>query len=189
MDSAEKAQFATQIRACAQKLACEGVGALGPLYDLAASRMLNYAKTLTRHYADAEDSVQAALVRIAMKPHALASARFPWAYLLAIVRNEALTIARRRRSAEPLSVPIGWDLAHTPSEELDIQELIREAIKNLPSSQAEVILLKIWEGLTFLEIGEILGEPSNTAASRYRYAIGKLSRSLCQLSRDVLYEK
>jgi hypothetical protein len=43
--------------------------------------------------------------------------------------------------------------------------------------------------MTFVEIGEVLGESSNTAASRYRYAIGKLSQSLCQLPRDVLYEK
>ena len=39
-------------------------------------------------------------------------------------------------------------------------------------------MLKIWEGLTFAEIAEVLDESPNTAASRYRYALQKLSQSL-----------
>jgi RNA polymerase sigma-70 factor (ECF subfamily) len=38
--------------------------------------------------------------------------------------------------------------------------------------------LKIWESLTFREIGAALGTPMHTAASRYRYAIDKLRTTI-----------
>jgi len=60
----------------------------------------------------------------------------------------------------------------------DTQRFVREAVATLPPSQSEVIVLKIWEGLTFAEIAEVLDESPNTAASRYRYALQKLSQSL-----------
>jgi RNA polymerase sigma-70 factor (ECF subfamily) len=48
----------------------------------------------------------------------------------------------------------------------------------LPPKQREVIAMKIDGELTFAEIGAVLGVSANTAASRYRYALEKLRRSL-----------
>jgi RNA polymerase sigma-70 factor (ECF subfamily) len=41
-----------------------------------------------------------------------------------------------------------------------------------------VVILKHWEELTFAEIADALGLSQNTVASRYRYAMEKLQRSL-----------
>jgi RNA polymerase sigma-70 factor (ECF subfamily) len=38
--------------------------------------------------------------------------------------------------------------------------------------------MKIWNDLTFAEIGEALGISQNTAASRYRYALAALKKDL-----------
>jgi RNA polymerase sigma-70 factor (ECF subfamily) len=38
--------------------------------------------------------------------------------------------------------------------------------------------MKIWNELTFAEIAGILGISQNTAASRYRYALGALRKNL-----------
>jgi len=62
------------------------------------------------------------------------------------------------------------------------------AIGRLPASQTEVVLLKIWEEMTFVEIGGVLSESPNTVASRYRYALQKLSHFLQPLSGEVLYD-
>jgi len=40
-------------------------------------------------------------------------------------------------------------------------------------------VMKIWNQLTFAEIGEALGISQNTAASRYRYGLGNLKKTLC----------
>ena len=55
---------------------------------------------------------------------------------------------------------------------------IRDALGSLPPEQREVVILKVWHGLTFAEIGAALDIPDNTAASRYRYALQKLRREL-----------
>jgi len=47
------------------------------------------------------------------------------------------------------------------------------------------VVLKIWEGMTFAEIAHVLGESPNTAASRYRYALQKLSQYLQPLAEEV----
>jgi RNA polymerase sigma-70 factor (ECF subfamily) len=74
------------------------------------------------------------------------------------------------------------------SERNELQEFVRTALDRLPAEQAEVVVLKIWEEMTFQEIGEVLGESANTAASRYRYAITKLTQSLQPFSEDIVYE-
>ena len=37
-----------------------------------------------------------------------------------------------------------------------------------------MVVLKVWEEMTFAEIAEVLDIPANPAASRYRYALDKL---------------
>ncbi len=186
VDLAESSEFADRVRFCAERLAEQGVSALGELYDASASRLVRYASTLTRQRDDAEDAVQAALVRIALRPGLLAKARFPWAYLLKITRNEALNIVRRRRPMRPLTRPDArlWSDA-APQGQDEVHQLVRLALRKLPSTQAEVVVLKIWEEMTFAEIGEILGQSPNTAASRYRYALQKLSQHLHSLAQEV----
>ena len=48
----------------------------------------------------------------------------------------------------------------------------------LPVAQREVVVLHVWGGLTFSEIADTLSISSNTVASRYRYALGKLREVL-----------
>jgi RNA polymerase sigma-70 factor (ECF subfamily) len=51
-------------------------------------------------------------------------------------------------------------------------------VGSLPHDQREVLVLKIWNELTFNEIAGALGISQNTAASRYRYALANLKKSL-----------
>jgi len=188
VDTGETSGFADQVRLCAEKLARDGVCALGGVYDVTASRLIRYATTLTRHRDDAEDALQAALVRIALRPRVLAEARYPWAYLLKITRNEALNIVRRRKPMRRLrEEALSWSDYISVHGDDDVHRHVRRALRKLPTAQAEVVLLKIWEGMTFAEIGEILGQSPNTAASRYRYALQKLSQHLHVLAEEVLH--
>jgi RNA polymerase sigma-70 factor (ECF subfamily) len=186
VDLRESTEFADRVRQCAERLADHGVDALGGLYDQTASRLVRYASTLTRQRDDAEDAVQAALVRIALRPGLLARARYPWAYLLKITRNEALNIVRRRRPMRSLTRPDAriWSDAPPHGQE-EIHQLVRLALRKLPPTQADVVVLKIWEEMTFAEVGEILGQSPNTAASRYRYALQKLAQHLHSLAEEV----
>jgi len=157
--------------------------ALTRLYDASAPRLLRYAESLTRNRADAEDALQSGLVKIARKPERLADAEKPWAYLVRVIRNEALKIVQRRRNGISLAVILqAWRPVECQLELAETREQVQIAVSQLPPEQAEVVALKIWEGFTFAEIAELIGESPNTAASRYRYALEKLSRSLQRLA-------
>ena len=60
----------------------------------------------------------------------------------------------------------------------DSQRELVAALDRLPRDQREVLVMKIWNELTFAEIGEALGISQNTAASRYRYGLGNLKKTL-----------
>jgi len=172
--------FDEQVEICVERLTESGVAALGGLFDLTSQRLVRYATTITRNQHDAEDAVQAALVKVATHLRKYCKAQQPWPYLLRMVRNESLLIARRKQR---------WSFAaHLPDlltrrlvDELEMEETYRavwRALRSLPTSQAEVIVLKIWEEMTFAQIADILDLSSDTVASRYRYAMQKLTRKL-----------
>ena len=59
------------------------------------------------------------------------------------------------------------------------------ALGELPAEQRAVVHLKLWEGLTFEQIAELLDLPLNTAASRYRYGLDKLRQRLRPLYDEI----
>lgn len=179
--------FNDRVRDCTARLQTCGVDALGMLFDLTSNRLVRFAVAITRNQHDAEDCVQAALVRVAREPSLLATINCPWSYLLRMVRNEALLIGRRKR-ARPMLCDLTDLVTIRRVDELEQEETHREvwlAIRELPAEQAEVIVLKIWEEMTFAQIGQILETSPNTVASRYQYAIGKLSKRLSNSYREA----
>ncbi len=187
---ATSSQFSQQVRDCIDRLTAEGVDALGALFDLTCHRLVRFAVTLTRNQHDAEDAVQTVLVRVAGQPRMLGDVVCPWAYLLRMVRNEALLIGRRQRRWTTLGNVT--DLVTVRRvDELEIEDTHRavwSALRALPPEQAEVVVLKIWETLTFAEIGQILETSPNTVASRYQYAIAKLTQRLLKQGREVRHD-
>ena len=67
---------------------------------------------------------------------------------------------------------------HAASDER--RRLIEAALGRLPVAQREVLVMKIWGGLTFPQIAAALDIPPDTAASRYRYALAKLREELAE---------
>ena len=51
--------------------------------------------------------------------------------------------------------------------------------------QRSVVHLKLWEGLTFEAIADVLEIPPNTAASRFRYGLDKLRERLRPLYEEI----
>jgi len=169
-----------QVREHARRIADSGPVAVGGLFDLTSQRLLRLAAAITRNQHDAEDAVQSALMGVTMKPRLLVESHSPWAYLLQMVRNESLVVLRKRRRVMPLGSIIDL-LTRRSVDQLEQEEryrLIWKELRRLPTAQCEVIVLRIWEELSFEEISAILEIPTPTAASRYRYGLEKLAKRL-----------
>lgn len=188
---ATNTDFQRQLVSCTAQLAAEGVDALGPLFDLTSQKLLRLAVAITRQQQDAEDAVQAALVRLARQPRLLSAVDSPWAYLLRMVRNEALVILRRQHALPLLGANLTDLRTFCPVDQLEREESHRAvwaALRELPTEQAEVVVLKIWEQMTFAQIAEVLEASPNTIASRYQYAMAKLSTKLLSQQREVRHD-
>jgi RNA polymerase sigma-70 factor (ECF subfamily) len=146
-------------------------------------KLLLFARQATRTRADAEDVVQEAFVRFWKHQRKLGGE--PLGLLFASVRRASVDLARRnlRRAQRELtaeSEPGECDggLFEALCENDDRRVAMEAAIGQLPDKLREVLVLKIWGERTFEEIGTQLGLSTNTAASRYRYALTALRELL-----------
>jgi RNA polymerase sigma factor (sigma-70 family) len=131
--------------------------------------------------ADAEDVVQEAFVRCWRSRERVES---PAAYLYSCVRNCALDWQRghnRRQRRESIVARSEVEpLFSVRIEQEERRIAIETALRSLPRNQAEVIVMKIWGGLTLEQIATTLDASVNTIASRYRYALTKLREQLVE---------
>jgi RNA polymerase sigma-70 factor (ECF subfamily) len=148
-------------------------------FSSVAPGLLLFARQWLRSSADAEDVVQEAFVRFWRRNHDIANRGL----LYASVRSIALDFVRRdsrRARRETVAFSETSDRVEPQFELDDSQQPLASAVERLPLDQREVLVMKIWDELTFAEIGQALGISPNTAASRYRYALAALKKDLSQ---------
>lgn len=138
-----------------------------------------FARQQTRSEADAEDVLQESFFRLC-KTSRDCPPDLPLVFTA--IRRTAIDLARRRdrrRIREDIVAreepSVLFDCKVEGSER---SEGVERALRQLPEPQQEVLILKIWGELTFSEIGDTIGIPANTAASRYRYALQALKTHL-----------
>ncbi len=99
-------------------------------------------------------------------------------------RDHFRRVGRERRGRERMGDdPAFGSIKNVPdpSGRLDADERaieLRQAIANLPEPQREVVMLRFYGGLKFIEIAETLGCPLNTALGRMHKAMNKLKAAL-----------
>lgn len=160
--------------------------------ELHGPKMLLFARQQTRSLEDAKDVFQDALVKLVEKVNSgeFVGGQDSWQpYLYTAIRRLAIDLSRRddRRKRREDNVTADaeteqyeafhpWFESESSDDETRAQ--LENSLKELPEKFAEVITMKIWGERTFAEIGETLGISQNTAASRYRYGLEALKRSL-----------
>lgn len=151
--------------------------AFAAFYDRHAPGMLAVARAMLGSQADAEDAVQQTFLNLFQARRGFSRAQSPRAYAFAALRNAALRIRDRRRD-DVLPEDVGGAEPSTEEDFSGRQEQLERALSKLPAEQREVLALKFDADLTFAEIGAALEISPNTAASRYRYALERLSQTL-----------
>lgn len=122
----------------------------------------------------ADDITHDVYVTIARHRYRVAEAKNLGGYLRVLARHEALQHVRRRPRDQPLPPPDLLEAVPGAEGGNEDAQVIAQALVQLPLPQREVIVLHVWQGLTFPAIAAQLGISANTVASRYRYACAKL---------------
>jgi RNA polymerase sigma-70 factor, ECF subfamily len=145
------------------------------LYHQYGAALLLFASAMAGDRWRAQDALHQVFLKL-IENGGLTRAANKKAYLFACVRNAVLNDSTLQKRHTELETDSLW--FSPPDRDFAEERSLRSALKLLPEDQREVIVLHIWGELTFLQIGELLGISSNTAASRYRYALAKLRDSM-----------
>jgi RNA polymerase sigma factor (sigma-70 family) len=155
-----------------------GADILGQLFDMHAAALVLFA----RQWCDApEDIVQDAFVALARQGEAPDRA-VTWLYRA--VRNGAITAARQsrrrrrreRRAADPEAAPGAAWFAAT-DDRIDAEHASR-LLADLDMETREVIVARLWGGLTFEAIARLQGCSLTTAHRRYQAGLARLHARL-----------
>jgi RNA polymerase sigma-70 factor, ECF subfamily len=145
------------------------------LYRQHGAALLLFASAISGDRGRAQDAVHQVFLK-AIENGSVSEAINKKAYLFACVRNAVLNEAKLQDRNMPLDINSAW--FSPPDRDYAGEQNLRRALGDLPDDQREVIVLHVWGELTFSEIGDLLSVSSNTAASRYRYALAKLRGSM-----------
>lgn len=103
------------------------------------------------------------------------------AWLFRVVRNGAISMARasqRRKKHETRAADMGstW-FVNDPSASLDAVA-VTETLQLLPNEQREVIVARLWGGLTFEQIADVVDASSSSVHRRYEAGLQALRERL-----------
>jgi RNA polymerase sigma-70 factor (ECF subfamily) len=153
--------------------------------------LYSYAMVLSRNHAEAEDLVQETYVRAIQALGRLRAGSNMKGWLFTILRNIWLNQLRRRRNGPQVveievEDGIANNIAEPSKDSYDLYvskvqaEQVRAAIQELPVEFREVILLREYEDLSYLEIASVLDCPVGTVMSRLGRARAKLRALLSE---------
>ena len=161
----------------------------GVLYGKLSGMIYRLTYGLLQNKEDAEEVLQDSFEYAFRNLHRFdshKSAFKTWLYQIALSRCRN----KRRRKWLPsfsLNQLLGQDVTDTetplPDETLALsgeQKAVWEALKQLSPKLRETALLRYYEGLTYGEIGDIVGVPAKTAESRMRLAHQELKKLLLE---------
>lgn len=139
-------------------------------YAAKAAGLILYGRALGLGHGEAEDVLQETFLALMQRPELPEEPEY---YCLRAFRNRALNYKRSlwRRLTRELESSRWFERS---ADETDSERAAMRALAQLPLEQREVIVLKIWNRLTFDEIGGLLEISPNTAAGRYRYGLQKI---------------
>jgi RNA polymerase sigma factor (sigma-70 family) len=150
---------------------------LGELLDRHGAALVLFARQFC---TSPEDVVQESFVQLARQGTAPDQ---PVAWLYRVVRNGAISAARgdqRRRKHETAAAARATNWFWPAKATRFDAESASEALARLPLDEREIIVSHVWGGLTFQQIGELVGLSAATAYRRYEAGLRSLRTMLGQ---------
>ena len=155
-------------------------------------RLWGFALRLAGDRHDAEDLVQRACVRALERRHQLQPGTATLSWLFSIVHSVWLNEVRARQIRSHGSIQWREELADTVAdpaarnpETHALHRQVIAAVEKLPDAQRAVMLLVVVEGLSYLEVAEVLEVPIGTVMSRLAGARLMIGESFGVLSHQT----
>ena len=162
--------------------------ALAEAYRRHGGAVYGLARRVLSNRSEAEDVTQEVFLRLWNAPERFDAARgslrsflLTQAHARSVDTIRSLNAARRREVNDAhRTARAGYDVAHEAWDVM-LSEEVQRALRELPEDERRAIQLAYFEGHTYVQVAEILGEPEGTIKSRIRNGMrrmrGELTRS------------
>ena len=146
-------------------------GAFNEFVVARSSALMRTAYLLTQDHQLAEDLVQTALFKAALRWRSITGDPEP--YVRRILYTESVSWWRRRTRRVVESSP-RYDEQPQVGVDVDLQLSLERALQRLTSRQRAVLVLRYYEDLTEVEAARVLGVGVGTVKSMHRQALARL---------------
>jgi RNA polymerase sigma factor (sigma-70 family) len=155
--------------------------------------LLRYAARIVNSPVAAQDVVQTVFIKLfsAWKQGTRPSAGLKsWLYRVTHnqavdhVRSESRLKALHKRQAEEATNDCP-DGVHCPAATDDRKQMVLDHLRKLHPREQQVVLLRLQEGLSYKEIGEVTGRTQGNVGSILHHAVQKLAKSVGKINREI----
>jgi len=155
--------------------------ALAEVYRRHGGAVFGLARRVLNNTTEAEDVTQEVFLRLWNQPERFDPTRGSLrSYLLTQSHARAVDAirslnARRLREVKDANrtASAGYDLQHEVWD-LSLADNLQRALSGLPEEERQVIELAYFEGLTYVKVAEVLGQPEGTVKSRIRNGMRRM---------------
>lgn len=153
------------------------------LYDSYFKKIYRFIYYRTGHKETAEDITSQTFIKALEKIQGFDLGRGTFsAWIYCIARNKVIDHYRTRKSE--LDISKVWGLGKDPNLDIEARDRLREAenyLKKIKKDQREIVLMRIWDGLSYKEIAEITGKSEANCKMIFSRTIGKLKEEIVLL--------
>ncbi len=159
--------------------------AFRPLVERYQRVLLTVAARMLGDADEAADAAQNAFVHAYQKLQTFDRRHKFFSWLYRILVNECLNVKRSRQPLEPLGADLATrDDPLRDAEQAELRANVQAALLRLPAPYREVVVLRHYAGLSYVEIAETLGVPEKTVKSRLYSARQHLGEDLLSWKRS-----
>lgn len=159
---------------CIARTAGGDMQALHELYTAYKGAVFALSLAILQDRGLAEDALQETFVKVCRNAGRYRPGGNPRAWILAVARNAALTMLRKRKH-ESLEMP---DEPEDPKSGGSDSLALKLAMESLSRTEREIVTLHALSGFTHREIAKILGIPAGSVSWRAKRATEKLKEKL-----------
>ena len=158
--------------------------AFARLYDAYAKQVYGFVYTKTQHTHTAEDITSQVFMKALEHIHTFRKEKASFStWIFTIARRTIIDYYRTKKSEHAIEdawdIPSGSDIPRDTDIVLRFAE-VAKIMKELSTAERDLITLRIWQGLSFAEIAEILGKSPAACKVGYGRAIQKIRQALPQ---------
>ncbi len=157
--------------------------ALSMLMRRYANSLLTYLHRMTGNHHSSEELLQEVFLAVWVQRK---SYEYPrpfrrWLFGIATNKCRSANRSRVRRPTLPGSVDVPSSNAPSPHEAAVATEtalVVEQALLRLPEQQREVVVLRVWNGLSYQAISDVLNRSEGTIRSQMHHALNSIRKFL-----------